>query len=116
MARRGSGAGARRAVRAVPRRTVFLGTAFLKTVFLVTTACLALVAGCGLLPAAPGTADSAGQSCGSKITFAIGPDDIGWLTPIINRWNKGHPSDQVQPLYLPQAAHRQLAQLGPDLP
>jgi multiple sugar transport system substrate-binding protein len=115
MARSGYGARARRAVRAVPRRAVFLDTAFLKNVFPVTTACLALVAGCGLLPAAPGTADSAGQSCGSGITFAIGPDDIGWLTPIINRWNKGHPSDQVQPLYLPQAANGQLAQLVADL-
>jgi hypothetical protein len=105
MARSGSGARSRRVVRTVTRRAVSLETSFLKNVFVLTTACLALVVGCGLLPAAPGTADSAGQSCGSKITFAIGPDDIGWLAPIINEWNTGHPGDQVQPLYLPQAAN-----------
>jgi multiple sugar transport system substrate-binding protein len=107
MARSGCGAHARRAARTVPRRVAFLAT----------TACLALVAGCGLLPAAPGTLDSAGQSCGSSsaITFAIGPDDISWLQPIIARWNKGNPSDQVTTLYLPQTSNGQLATLVANL-
>ena len=26
------------------------------------------------------------------ITFAIGSDDIGWLTPLIAGWNKTHPA------------------------
>jgi len=103
MARSGCGAHARRAARTVARRGVLL----------VIAAWLALVTGCGLLPAAPGTAGLAGQSCGSSsaITFAIGPDDISWLQPIIATWNSDHPRDPVQPLYLPQAANGQLAQL-----
>jgi multiple sugar transport system substrate-binding protein len=82
---------------------------------LLLTACLAVAAGCGLLPPAPGTLDAAKAACGSSLTFAIGPDDIGWLTPIIGAWNKAHRGEQVQPLYLPQAANGQLAQLVADL-
>jgi trehalose/maltose transport system substrate-binding protein len=94
------------------KRTVARGAAFLATV-----ACLALVVGCGLLPAAPGTMDSAGQSCGSGsgITFAIGPDDISWLQPIIATWNKENPGDQVTALYLPQTSNGQLATLVANL-
>lgn len=102
MARRGHGALATR-------------VASTRAAFLILAACLALAAGCGLLPAAPGTLDAASQACGSSLTFAIGPDDIGWLTPIIAAWNKAHPRAQVQPLYLPQAANGQLAQLVADL-
>jgi multiple sugar transport system substrate-binding protein len=83
------------------------------------TACLALAAGaagCGLLPAAPGTLVTADQACDAHaVTFAIGPDDIGWLTPVIASWNKAHPGTPVQPLYLPAAANGQLAQLTADL-
>ena len=86
-----------------------------RVAWLVLAAVLVLAAGCGLLPAAPGTLDAASQACGSSLTFAIGPDDIGWLTPIIAAWNKAHPHTQVQPLYLPQAANGQLAQLTADL-
>src|SRR5260370_13918608 len=103
MARSGCGAHARRAVRTVARRAAFL----------VTTACLALVAGCGLLPTAPGTPDSAGQSCGSRSTstFAIGPDDISWLQPIIAKCNEANPSDQATTLLPPQTSNRHLATL-----
>lgn len=79
------------------------------------TALTAGTAGCGLLPPAPGTLAANGQSCGSQLTFAIGPDDIGWLTPVISGWNKAHPGTPVQPLYLPAAANGQLAQLVADL-
>jgi multiple sugar transport system substrate-binding protein len=101
------GAQARPAVRTVAHRTAFLAT----------VACLALVVGCGLLPAAPGTMDSAGQSCGSSsaITFAIGPDDVSWLQPIIATWNKENPGDQVTALYLPQTSNGQLATLVANL-
>jgi ABC-type glycerol-3-phosphate transport system substrate-binding protein len=79
-------------------------------------ACAALVAGCGLLPAAPGTLGAADQACNAnEITFAIGPDDIGWLLPIIDIWNKANPGTPVQPLYLPTTANGQLAQLVADL-
>jgi multiple sugar transport system substrate-binding protein len=88
-----------------------------RSAFFVTIACLSLVAGCGLLPTAPGTTESATQSCGSgsTITFAIGPDDVGWLQPIIARWNKANPSDQVTTLYLPQTSNGQLATLVANL-
>jgi multiple sugar transport system substrate-binding protein len=85
------------------------------------TACLtlttgALISGCGLLPAAPGTLAAADQSCNAHaVTFAIGPDDIDWLTPIIASWNQAHPGTRVQALYLPAAANGQLAQLVADL-
>jgi multiple sugar transport system substrate-binding protein len=107
MARSGCGAHARRAVRTVTHRAAFLATA----------SCLALVVGCGLLPPNPGTAGLAAQSCGSGsgITFAIGPDDIGWLQPIIATWNKENPGDQVTPLYLPQTSNGQLATLIANL-
>jgi len=101
------GARARRAVRAVPGGAALLAAA----------ACLALLAGCGLLPAAPGAADSTGQSCGagSAITFAIGSDDINWLEPIIATWNQENPRDQVTTLYLPPTANGQLATLVSNL-
>ncbi len=107
MARSGCGAHASRAVRSVARRAAFL----------VTSACLALVAGCGLLPTAPGTLGSAGQPCGSRstTTFAIGPDDISWLQPIIAKWNAENPSEQVTTLFLPQTSNGQLATLVANL-
>jgi multiple sugar transport system substrate-binding protein len=78
--------------------------------------CAALATGCGLLPAAPGTLAVADQACNPHaITFAIGPDDIRWLTPVIATWNKAHPATPVRPLYLPAAANGQLAQLVADL-
>jgi multiple sugar transport system substrate-binding protein len=101
---------ARRGRRALAKRPA--GT---RAACLIVTACLALAAGCGLLPAAPGTLDAASQACGTDLTFAIGPDDIGWLAPIIAAWDKAHPREQVRPLYLPQAANGQLAQLVADL-
>ena len=80
------------------------------------TMCAALATGCGLLPAAPGTLAAADQACNPHaITFAIGPDDIRWLTPVIATWNKAHPATPVRPLYLPAAANGQLAQLVADL-
>jgi multiple sugar transport system substrate-binding protein len=82
----------------------------------LTLATGALASGCGLLPAAPGTLASADRQCNAHaVTFAIGPDDIDWLTPIIASWNKAHPGTPVQALYLPAAANGQLAQLVADL-
>ena len=49
------------------------------------------------------------------ITFAIGQDGSGWLTPVIARWNKKYPTQQVTLLLLPQAANDQLAQLVANL-
>jgi len=105
MARRGRGAQARRSL---ARRAAPLA---------VAAGGLALVAGCGLLPAPPGELGSASQSCGSgsTITFAIGPDDVGWLQPIIARWNAANRHDPVTALYLPQTSNGQLATLVANL-
>jgi multiple sugar transport system substrate-binding protein len=89
-----------------------------------------LLAGCGLLPQAPGTLDSDGTPCGpaprtsgapqltsapGQITFAIGSDDIDWLAPLLTNWDRSHPKTRVLPLYLPAAANDQLAQLVANL-
>jgi multiple sugar transport system substrate-binding protein len=71
-------------------------------------------AGCTADAASP--AGSAPSTNGiGPITFAIGQDDSGWLTPVIARWNKKYPTQQVTPLLLPQAANDQLAQLVANL-
>jgi trehalose/maltose transport system substrate-binding protein len=49
------------------------------------------------------------------ITFAIGNDDINWLTPIIDSWNKAHPAQRVTVFYLPSASNLQLDQLVANL-
>lgn len=49
------------------------------------------------------------------ITFAIGKDDISWLGPVIAEWNAMYPAQAVTPLYLPEAANVQLAQLVANL-
>src|SRR6202020_779756 len=61
-------------------------------------------------PAAGAASSGAGGSASltdgiGPITFAIGSDDISWLTPVLNAWNAGHPGQRVTPLYLPEAAH-----------
>jgi multiple sugar transport system substrate-binding protein len=94
----------------------------LSGVVAVTAACLALtatavasLAGC---TAASGAASSPALSPTEgvgPITFAIGSDDISWLTPVLNAWNASHPGQRVTPLYLPEAANDQLAQLVANL-
>ena len=80
----------------------------------ILAAGLMLLAGC--------TADRA-SSDGSApstngigpITFAIGQDNSGWLQGVITGWNRGHPSQKVTLLLLPQASNGQLAQLVANL-
>jgi multiple sugar transport system substrate-binding protein len=66
-----------------------------------------------------GCASAAGQVPSTNglgpITFAIGSDDIGWLRPVIAKWDKANPKQPVIPLYLPQAANVQLDQLVANL-
>jgi multiple sugar transport system substrate-binding protein len=108
----------------------------------VAVACLALSAAAvvslaGCTPASGGTAaGSGGGSAGTAadaaaggpaggsasltsgigpITFAIGSDDISWLTPVLTAWNASHPGQRVTPLFLPEAANDQLAQLVANL-
>lgn len=69
-------------------------------------------AGCAAEAGAAGPPPSDGIG---PITFAIGSDDISWLTPVIDRWNQQNPAEKVTPLYLPEAANVQLDQLVANL-
>jgi trehalose/maltose transport system substrate-binding protein len=66
-----------------------------------------------------GCASAAGQAPPTNgigpITFAIGSGDIGWLGPVIAKWNAMYPAQAVTPLYLPEAANVQLDQLVANL-
>lgn len=84
----------------------------------VTVAAIVSLAGC--TPASGAASSSSGGSSSltngiGPITFAIGSDDISWLTPVLNAWNASHPGQRVTPLYLPAAANDQLAQLVANL-
>src|SRR6202451_3954658 len=86
----------------------------LTRVLAAAAACLA-VSAAAVLSLAGCTPASGAASSGSSsltdgigpITFAIGSDDISWLTPVLNAWNASHPGQRVTPLYLPEAAHDQ---------
>jgi len=81
----------------------------------VAGAAIVSLAGCA---PASGAASSASPSVTAEvgpITFAIGSDDISWLTPVLKAWNASHPGQRVTPLYLPEAANDQLAQLVANL-
>src|ERR1700689_3520909 len=84
----------------------------------VRGAAVASLAGCtpasGAASSASGGSSSLTNGIG-PITFAIGSDDISWLTPVLNAWNASHPGQRVTPLYLPEAANDQLAQLVANL-
>ena len=94
-----------------------------RRVLAAAAACLALsaaavvsLAGCTPASGAAATGGSSSLTDGiGPITFAIGSDDISWLTPVLNAWNASHPGQRVTPLYLPEAANDQLAQLVANL-
>jgi len=78
-------------------------------------ACLAL-AGCSLIAAAgSGPASAARTSATGPITFATGKVDTGYVRPLITEWNQRHPTQKVTPLYLPDDADDQYAQLVANL-
>ncbi len=54
-------------------------------------------------------------SATGPITFAIGKVDTGYLRPLIAEWNSEHPRQQVTPIYLPDDADDQYAQLVTNL-
>ncbi len=89
----------------------------------IALACLA-VSGCSLIADA-GQAGSAGPdgsaaartSAGATgpITFATGKVDTGYLRPLIVEWNTRYPRQKVTPIYLPDDADDQYAQLVANL-
>src|SRR5260370_1194921 len=78
---------------------------------LASVALTGLIAGC---TSATGEQVPSTNGIG-PITFAIGSDDIAWLTPVIAKWNEENPGQQVIPNYLPQAENVQLDQLVANL-
>ena len=91
-------------------------------VLAAAAACLALsaaaavsLAGCTPASGAAASGSSSLTDGIGPITFAIGSDDISWLSPVLNAWNSSHPGQRVTPLYLPEAANDQLAQLVANL-
>src|SRR5258708_1644229 len=74
-----------------------------------------LIAGCSLAPDAAPTAGLAAGSGTGPITFATGKVDTGYLRPLLNQWNARHPSQRVTPIYLPDDADDQYAQLVANL-
>ncbi|MFG1875273.1 ABC transporter substrate-binding protein [Sphaerisporangium sp. NPDC049003] len=49
------------------------------------------------------------------MTFATGRDTTGYIQPLIDRWNRAHPREQVTLLELPEAADEQRAQMVANL-
>jgi multiple sugar transport system substrate-binding protein len=80
------------------------------------------VSGCAAVgaagPAGVGTAGSgptAGLAATGPITFATGRVDTGYLAPLIQQWNRLYPRQKVTPIYLPDDADDQHAQLVANL-
>jgi len=49
------------------------------------------------------------------ISFATGQVDTGYLQPLVSQWNARHPGQRVTPIYLPDDANDQYAQLVANL-
>jgi len=81
-----------------------------RTIAAVVAGLAMVTAGCASAAAQPPSTNGIGP-----ITFAIGSDDIGWLRPVIAKWNAMYPAQAVTPLYLPEVSNVQLAQLVANL-
>ncbi|MEV7968079.1 ABC transporter substrate-binding protein [Sphaerisporangium sp. NPDC088356] len=58
---------------------------------------------------------SGGTDGTGPMTFATGRDTTGYIQPLIDRWNRAHPKEQVTLLELPEAADEQRAQMVANL-
>jgi multiple sugar transport system substrate-binding protein len=75
---------------------------------------LLLTAGCG--PGSPPSGGTAPSADGiGPITFAVGSDDAGFFTSLIQPWNKANPGQRVSLVLLPESENGQLAQLTANL-
>jgi multiple sugar transport system substrate-binding protein len=81
-----------------------------RTIAAVVASLAMITAGCASAAAQAPSTNGIGP-----ITFAIGSDDIGWLGPVIKKWNAMYPAQAVTPLYLPEVANEQLDQLAANL-
>lgn len=74
-----------------------------------------LLAGCAIT-ASPTTAAGRPADSGiGPISFATGQVDTGYLQPLVSQWNARHPDQRVTPIYLPDDANDQYAQLVANL-
>ncbi len=74
-----------------------------------------LMAGCSATAGTTSTADLSDGSGTGPITFATGKVDTGYVQPLIGQWNARHPTQRVTPIYLPDDADDQYAQLVANL-
>ena len=74
-----------------------------------------LVAGCAATAGPPAAAGRAADSGIGPISFATGQVDTGYLQPLVSQWNASHPGQHVTPIYLPDLANDQYAQLVANL-
>ena len=81
----------------------------------VTVAAVAALAGCTTAAGADADGTSSLTNGIGPITFAIGSDDISWLTPVLNAWNASSPQPAGHPAVPARAANDQLAQLVANL-
>lgn len=73
-----------------------------------------LLAGCGGPGGDPGSG-VAGAASSGPMTFVVGKDTTSYFQPLLDRWNRAHPNDQVRMLELPEAADEQRAQMVANL-
>jgi multiple sugar transport system substrate-binding protein len=73
------------------------------------------LAGCAVISPAGATSSASAISGSGPITFATGQVDTGYVRPLIDAWNAAHPAQKVTPIYLPDDADDQYAQLVTNL-
>src|SRR5215469_1305851 len=81
-----------------------------------------LATACSMVPQAM-SASTSGQTAvrstaitgTGPITFATGRVDTSYLAPLVAQWNAAHPGQKVTPIYLPDDADDQYAQLVANL-
>jgi multiple sugar transport system substrate-binding protein len=73
------------------------------------------LAGCAVISPASATSSASAISGTGPITFATGKVASGYVRPLIDAWNAAHPGQKVTPIYLPDDADDQYAQLVTNL-
>jgi multiple sugar transport system substrate-binding protein len=74
-----------------------------------------LIAGCTVSSGSSATGGRPADSGIGPISFATGQVDTGYLQPLVSQWNARHPGQRVTPIYLPDDANDQYAQLVANL-
>jgi multiple sugar transport system substrate-binding protein len=76
---------------------------------------MVLVAGCEMTGPSHQASDAPSLASSGPITLATGRDLTGYMQPLVDKWNAGHPSERVTLLELPEAADDQHAQMVTNL-